>query len=176
MKGGFTLSGGEPLMQHRFAAKLFRAAKELGIHTAIETNGFYGERLSDAELGDIDLVILDMKAFTPGAAQARDRHRTTRKVLDFCRRLAALKRPMWLRYVLVPGLTDDRRTRCEQVADFAASLGVVERVEILPFHQMGRYKWERLGLDYTLASTEPPSQEAVDEAVGIFRAAGLKAD
>src|SRR3954463_16652469 len=65
MRGGFTLSGGEPLMQARFAAKLFAAAKVLGIHTALETNGFYGERLSDKELGNIDLVILDMKAFRP---------------------------------------------------------------------------------------------------------------
>src|SRR5437868_8604802 len=65
MKGGFTLSGGEPLMQDRFAARLFAAAKDMGVHTAIETNGFYGSRLSDAELADIDLVILDMKAFNP---------------------------------------------------------------------------------------------------------------
>ena len=65
MHGGFTLSGGEPLMQDRFAARLFAAVKEMGVHTAIETNGFYGDRLSDDELGNIDLVILDMKAFTP---------------------------------------------------------------------------------------------------------------
>ena len=174
MGGGFTLSGGEPLMQHRFAARIFRAAKDLGIHTAIETNGVYGERLSDAEIATIDLIILDMKAFTP------EQHRRVTgadnsKVLDFCRRVAALKRPMWLRYVLVPGLTDDPE-EMKRVADFAASLGVVERVEILPFHQMGRYKWERLGLEYKVAATEPPSQAAVDAAVGIFRAAGLKAD
>lgn len=174
MGGGFTLSGGEPLMQHRFAARIFRAAKELGIHTAIETNGVYGERLSDAELATIDLIILDMKAFTP------EQHRRVTgadnsKVLDFCRRAAALQRPMWLRYVLVPGLTDDP-DEMRRVAGFAASLGVVERVEILPFHQMGRYKWERLGLEYKVAATEPPSQAAVDHAVGIFRAAGLKAD
>ena len=65
MKGGFTLSGGEPLMQDRFAARLFAAVKAMGVHTAIETNGFYGDRLSDEELKNIDLVILDMKAFTP---------------------------------------------------------------------------------------------------------------
>jgi pyruvate formate lyase activating enzyme len=174
MRGGFTLSGGEPLMQHRFTAQIFRAAKDLRIHTAIETNGVYGERLSDAELATIDLIILDMKAFTP------EQHRLVtgadnRKVLEFCRRLAALGRPMWLRYVLVPGLTDDP-DEMRQVAGFAASLGVVERVEILPFHQMGRYKWERLGLEYKVAATQPPSQAAVNEAVGIFRAAGLKAD
>ena len=81
-------------------------------------------------------------------------------VLAFARRLAELKRPMWLRYVLVPGLTDDPE-EMEALAAFGASLGVVERVEILPFHQMGKYKWERLGLDYKLAETEPPSHEGI---------------
>jgi len=175
MKGGFTLSGGEPLMQARFAAKLLRAAKQLGIHTAIETNGFYGDRLSDAELDDIDLVILDMKAFT----LEQHKHVTggvdNTQVLAFCRRLAALKKPMWFRYVLVPGLTDDP-VEMKKIADFAASLGVVERAEILPFHQMGKYKWEKLGLEYTLADTAPPSPESVARAIWVFRSAGLRAD
>jgi pyruvate formate lyase activating enzyme len=175
MKGGFTLSGGEPLMQARFAARLFAAAKEMGVHTAIETNGFYGDRLSDAELTTIDLVILDMKAFSP------DQHKRVTAVSDnahviaFCRRLAALKHPMWLRYVLVPGLTDVV-PEMEQVARFAASLGVVERAEILPFHQMGRFKWDKLAIDYELSNTQPPSQEAVAQAIAIFREAGLNAD
>jgi pyruvate formate lyase activating enzyme len=94
-------------------------------------------------------------------------------VQAFARRLAGLSRPMWLRYVLVPGLTDVD-DEMAAVAQFAASLGVVERAEVLPFHQMGRYKWERLGLDYTLKGTQPPTAPAVDHAVGIFRAAGLE--
>jgi pyruvate formate lyase activating enzyme len=175
MKGGFTLSGGEPLMQARFAARLFAAAKELGIHTAIETNGFYAERLSDAELADIDLVILDMKAFHPTQHARVTSVSDNARVLAFCRRLAALKRPMWLRYVLVPGLTDIP-DEMEQVARFAASLGTVERAQILPFHQMGHFKWERLGIAYQLSSTEPPSNEAVARAISIFRGAGLNAD
>jgi pyruvate formate lyase activating enzyme len=139
MHGGFTLSGGEPLMQDRFASRLFAAVQKMGVHTAIETNGVYGERLSDDELKTIDLVILDMKAFTP------DRHRTVTgmgnaDVLAFARRLADLRRPMWLRYVLVPGLTDIPE-EMRSLAEFGASLGVVEQVEILPFHQMGKYKW-----------------------------------
>jgi pyruvate formate lyase activating enzyme len=174
MKGGFTLSGGEPLMQHRFAKKLLRAAKQLGIHTAIETNGVYGEKVSDSELADIDLVILDMKAFTP-AQHKRVTGMDNADVLAFCRRLAALKRPMWFRYVLVPGLTD-APDEMRQVAEFAASLGVVERAEILPFHQLGSYKWERLGIEYTLSDAEPPSPEGVAAAVETFRAAGLRAD
>ena len=174
MGGGFTLSGGEPLMQDRFAVRLFDAVKTMGVHTAIETNGFYGERLSDAELELIDLVILDMKA------HSLDRHKIVtgignEDVLAFCHRLAKLKRPMWLRYVLVPGLTD-LPEEMAAVAAFGASLGVVERAEILPFHQLGQYKWEKLGLDYSLAATPPPTRESVGNAVAIFREAGLTAD
>ena len=172
MHGGFTLSGGEPLMQARFAARLFAAAKALGIHTALETNGFYGDRLSDAELADIDLVILDMKAFRPEQHKRVTAGIDNKPTIEFCRRLATLHRPMWLRYVLVPGLTDDDE-EIEQVAQFAQSLGVVERAEVLPFHQMGRYKWQKLGLHYSLAQTPPPSPEAVARTIGIFSAAGL---
>jgi pyruvate formate lyase activating enzyme len=174
MHGGFTLSGGEPLMQDRFASRLFSAVKQMGVHTAVETNGFYGERLSDEELETIDLVILDMKAFTPDQHQ-RVTGMPNESVLEFCNRLAELKRPMWLRYVLVPGLTDIAE-EMRAVAEFGASLGVVERAEILPFHQMGRYKWQRLALDYELALTEPPTIEQVAGAVAIFRQAGLEAD
>jgi pyruvate formate lyase activating enzyme len=174
MHGGFTLSGGEPLMQDRFGARLFAAVKAMGVHTAIETNGVYGERLSDDELRTIDLVILDMKAISP------DRHRTVTgmdnaDVLAFARRLADLKRPMWLRYVLVPGLTDIPE-EMRALAEFGASLGVVEQVEILPFHQMGKYKWARLGIEYQLDRTQPPTNEGVAHAIAIFRAAGLQAD
>jgi pyruvate formate lyase activating enzyme len=174
MHGGFTLSGGEPLMQDRFAARLFDAVKKMGVHTAIETNGFYGEKLSDDELRTIDLVILDMKAFTRGQHE-RVTGMHNEDVLEFCNRLAELKRPMWLRYVLVPGLTDIP-DEMEAVAEFGASLGVVEKAEILPFHQMGRYKWERLGLDYKLDATESPTMDSVNAAIATFRAAGLDAN
>jgi pyruvate formate lyase activating enzyme len=175
MHGGLTISGGEPLMQDRFVSRLFKAAHDMGVHTAIETNGYYGDHLSDDELRNIDLVILDMKAYS---AEQHDRVtgiKDNAEVLAFACRLAALQRPMWVRYVLVPGLTDIPE-EMEALAEFAASLGIVERVEILPFHQMGRYKWEKLKLDYTLENTEPPTNEAVQRAVAIFRAAGLQAD
>lgn len=174
MKGGFTLSGGEPLMQDRFAARLFEAVKKMRVHTAIETNGYYGDRLSDGDIRNIDLVILDMKAFTRAQHELVTGGMHNEDVLEFCNRLSQLKRPMWLRYVLVPGLTDIPE-EMEAVADFAASLGVVERVEILPFHQMGRYKWERLNLDYKLAETSPPTVESVEKAIRIFDEAGLAA-
>ena len=94
MSGGFTLSGGEPLMQHRFAVKLFTAAKAMGIHTALDSNGFYGDRLTDAELETIDLVLLDIKAWDP------ERHRAltgmdVAPTLDFARRLATLRPGAW---------------------------------------------------------------------------------
>jgi pyruvate formate lyase activating enzyme len=94
--------------------------------------------------------------------------------LEFARRLAARKRPMWVRFVLVPGLTDDRED-IRQIARFSASLGNVERVDVLPFHQMGRFKWEKLGLRYTLADVEPPSVELVEQTVAVFRREGLTA-
>ena len=109
-----------------------------------------------------------MKAFTLEQHKRVTGGMDNADVLAFARRLAALKRPMWLRYVLVPGSpTFPRKWR--PLASFGASLGVVERVEILPFHQLGQYKWERLGLDYELEATEPPTAEEVAKAVAIFR-------
>ena len=173
MSGGFTLSGGEPLMQDRFAVKLFTAARELGIHTALDTNGFFGERLSDADLEAIDLVLLDIKGWDP----ERYRRLTAQEIaptLEFARRLAARRRPIWLRFVLVPGVTDDAGD-IANIARFAAGLEHVERVDVLPFHQMGRYKWEKLGLAYELRDVKPPSADAVERACEVFRSAGLTA-
>jgi pyruvate formate lyase activating enzyme len=174
MGGGVTISGGEPLMQDRFVVKVLQGAREMDIHTAIETNGFYGDRLTDAELGSIDLVMLGLKTWDP----ARHKELTGRDIdatLAFAKRLAAARKPIWVRFVLVPGLTDDP-TDIGGIARFAASLGNVERVEVLPFHQMGRYKWERLGIRYLLNDTEPPTSESVAQACQIFRAEGLTAD
>ena len=173
MSGGFTLSGGEPLMQHRFALKLLAAARGMGIHVALDTNGYYGDRLTDADLDAIDLVLLDLKGWDP------ERHRRLTGMdngptLQFARRLAARGRPVWVRFVLVPGLTDDEPT-VSGIARFAASLGNVERVDVLPFHQMGRYKWAELGLEYTLGHVEPPTHELVEWACGVFRSEGLRA-
>jgi pyruvate formate lyase activating enzyme len=173
MSGGFTLSGGEPLMQDRFAVNLFAAAQALGIHTALDTNGSLGDRLTDAELEKIDLVLLDIKTWN------EERHRQLTgmevgPVLDFARRLAARKKPVWLRYVLVPGWTDEAED-IAQLARFTAGLGNVERVDVLPFHQMGRFKWQELKLNYTLEDVAPPAVETVERACTQFRAEGLKA-
>jgi pyruvate formate lyase activating enzyme len=173
MSGGFTLSGGEPLMQDRFAVRLFTAAKEMGIHTALDTNGFLGDRLSDDELEKIDLVLLDIK----GWDAERHRHLTGKDnapILNFARRLAIGNRPIWVRFVLVPGLTDDAED-VAQIANFAASLGNVERVDVLPFHQLGRFKWKKLGLEYVLDNVQPPTNELVQRVCEQFRSEGLKA-
>ena len=171
MSGGLTISGGEPLMQHRFVVKLSTAARAMGVHTAVETNGHYGDRLTDQELEAIDLVLLGIKTWEP------ERHRvlTGRDIgptLEFARRLAGRKRPIWIRFVLVPGLTDNPED-IGKIAAFAASLGNVERIDVLPFHQMGRYKWRSLGIPYRLQDVEPPSLEAVERACAQFRQLGL---
>ncbi len=173
MKGGLTISGGEPLMQHRFVLNVFREAKKMGVHTALDTNGYLGERLSDADLNSVDLVLLDLKAMTPDLHE-RLTGMSNKPVHEFARRLAALRRPAWVRFVLVPGWTDDL-AEVERIAAFAASLGIIERVDVLPFHQMGRFKWEKLKMEYQLADTQPPSRETTDKAVARFRAAGLQA-
>jgi len=173
MSGGFTLSGGEPLMQDRFAVKLLTAAHGMGIHTAVETNGSLGGRITDAELEKIDLVLLGIKTWDP------ERHRRLTgmeidPLLDFARRLATRRKPVWVRFVLVPGLTDDAND-IAQIAKFTASLGNVERVEVLPFHQMGRFKWKALKLSYLLDDVQPPSSGALEHACAQFRAEGLAA-
>jgi len=173
MSGGFTLSGGEALMQDRFAVKLFTAARAMKIHTALDTNGYYGDRLTDAELDTIDLVLLDLKAWDP------ERHRRltgmdNAPTLAFARRLAERGTPVWVRFVLVPGWTDDPG-EVAQIARFARSLGNVERVDVLPFHQMGRFKWKQLGLEYALGDVTPPSAEVVERTCAAFRGAGVTA-
>ncbi|HKP67781.1 MAG TPA: pyruvate formate-lyase-activating protein [Pyrinomonadaceae bacterium] len=173
MNGGFTLSGGEPLMQDRFAARLFAAVKEMGVHTALDTNGFLGERLSDDELDSIDLVLLCIKHMDP------EKHmklvgKELGPTLDFAHRLAERNRPMWLRFVLVPGRTDSEED-VDRMARFVAEMGNCKRVDILPFHQMGRYKWERLGLSYELDNVEPPTAAVIERVCEQFRARGLEA-
>ncbi|HVN21397.1 MAG TPA: pyruvate formate-lyase-activating protein [Dongiaceae bacterium] len=173
MAGGFTLSGGEPLMQDRFAVKLLGAAREMGIHTALDTNGSLGHRLSDQDLDVIDLILLDIKCWNP------DLHRRltgmdVAPVLDFARRLSASRRSVWLRYVLVPQWTDTM-TDIAQLAEFVAGLGNVERIDVLPFHQMGRFKWKELKLNYELHDLQPPSAELVRNVCEQFRARGLSA-
>jgi pyruvate formate lyase activating enzyme len=169
--GGITLSGGEVLAQPWFARRVLRGAKELGVHTAIDTSGFLGRNADDALLADVDLVLLDVKAGDE-TTYRRVTGRRLEPTLEFGRRLAALGIETWLRFVLVPGLTDNPAT-IAPIADYAASLDNVSRVEVLPFHQLGRTKWADLGLPYALSDTKPPSTQLVESTRAIFRSRGL---
>ncbi|MEU8889384.1 pyruvate formate-lyase-activating protein [Streptomyces sp. NPDC048442] len=172
--GGATLSGGEPLLQPVFAGELFHRFKhELGLHTALDTSGYLGARATDALLRDVDLVLLDIKSWDP-ATYAKVTGREVAPTLAFARRLAALDKPVHIRFVLVPGLTDDP-ANIEGVAAFAASLGVVSRVDVLPFHKLGETKWEALGKPFTLHDTPSPGPEQVTAAREIFEGHGLYA-
>jgi pyruvate formate lyase activating enzyme len=170
-KGGITLSGGEPMVQKPFALRIFRRCKELGLHTCMDTSGRLGDRITDAELMDIDLNLLDIKSGDPAIYEKVTRQ-PLQPTLDYARRLSSLGRPMWIRFVLVPGLTDGQ-DNVEKVADICAGLKTVERVEILRFHQMGRDKWHKLGLQYPLENVDPPDAELTERVRGQFRSRGL---
>lgn len=169
--GGLTLSGGDPLFQPAFAKAVLKGGKAMGLHTCLDTSGHLGANADGELLEHTDLVLLDIKAWNP------ERYRNLtggelRPTLEFAERLAALRKPVWLRYVLVPGLTDDMEDMA-QLARCARRLGNVERVDILPFHQMGRFKWDELDLDYTLRDVREPSAELTEQARSIFRREGI---
>jgi pyruvate formate lyase activating enzyme len=170
-KGGITLSGGEPMVQRPFMTRIFRRCKELGLHTCLDTSGRMGDRMTDRDIMDIDLHLLDIKSGDP-AIYKEVTHQPLQPTLDYGRRLSALARPMWIRYVLVPNLTDGF-DNVEKVADFCAGLKSVERVEILRFHQLGSDKWTRLGLEYPLKNCEAPSAELSERVREQFRSRGL---
>ncbi|MGO1591049.1 MAG: pyruvate formate-lyase-activating protein [Ancrocorticia sp.] len=170
--GGITLSGGEVLMQPAFASKILHGAKLMGVHTALDTSGFLGSHASDSMLDDVDLVLLDVKSGDP-ATYKEVTGRALEPTIRFGDRLAERGIEIWARFVLVPGLTDDPEN-IRKAAKIAARWNSVSRVEVLPFHQMGRDKWASLGMEYKLADTKPPTNEAVEGTRQIFRNEGLK--
>jgi pyruvate formate lyase activating enzyme len=169
--GGVTLSGGEPMVQKAFMMQVFRRCKQLGLHTCVDTAGRLGSRLSDDDLMQIDLNLLDIKSGDPATYEKVTRH-PLQPTLDYAKRLSDLGRPVWVRFVLAPGLTD-AWDNVEKVADIAAGIKSLERVEILRFHQMGRDKWHKLGLEYLLENVEPPDPELTERVRGQFRSRGL---
>jgi pyruvate formate lyase activating enzyme len=173
MGGGLTISGGEVLVQIEFTRRILRAAKEMKLHTAIETSGFLGARADDDYLRQLDLVILDIKSGDPETYR-RTTKRDLEPTLRFAARLAALNKPVWVRFTLVPGLTDDP-ANVDAVAKFVAPLKNVEWVEVLPFHQLGAFKWKALNLEYTLDQTPAAPPELVARVIGQFKAAGCNA-
>jgi pyruvate formate lyase activating enzyme len=173
LQGGLTLSGGEPLVQPAFSRRIFGAAKSHGLHTALDTSGFFGARATDDYLENVDLVLLDIKSWDPETYR-RVTAQEVAPTLRFAERLAAMNKPVWVRYVLVPGLTDDP-ANVAGVAKFLAPMKNVEWVEVLPFHQLGSFKWKELGLEYQLAATPPAPPELLARVLGQFRDAGCNA-
>ncbi|HWS58864.1 MAG TPA: pyruvate formate-lyase-activating protein [Actinotalea sp.] len=169
--GGITLSGGEPLQQPAFVARVLRACREESLHTALDTSGYLGRRLTDEMIDDLDLVLLDLKsgsADTYREVTGRDLAPT----LELARRLADHGTAIWARYVLVPGLTDQWQN-VEAAADHLAEVSTVERVDVVPFDQRGRDTWHALGREYRLEMTEPPDEELLDRVRAQFRTRGL---
>jgi pyruvate formate lyase activating enzyme len=173
MGGGLTISGGEPLTQVHFTKRLFAAAKGMGLHTALDTSGFLGARADDDYLRYVDLVLLDIKSWD-SATYRRITGQDVRPTLDFAERLAAMGKPAWVRFVLVPGLSDEP-ANVDGIARFVAPMKNVEWVEVLPFHQLGGFKWKALNLDYQLSDTPTPSPELLARVLGQFRGAGCRA-
>ncbi len=171
--GGLTISGGEPLMQPAFVHAMFSLAKMEGIHTVLDTSGFVGHKASDALLDLTDLVLLDLKSFSPVTHKLATGV-PVEPVLDFARRLDARGNRVWIRFVLVPGLTD-LRENVDGLAAFIAGLGNVDRVEILPFHKMGEEKYQRAAISYQLQDTPPPSDSQMERVRRIFADHGVVA-
>lgn len=169
--GGVTISGGEPLLQPAFTGELLRRCREGGLHTALDTSGLLGDRASDALLADTDLVLLDIKAYDP-ALYRRLTGGPLEPTLRFARRLERLGRPVWVRFVLVPGLTDAPEN-VDGLAAFVSGLGNVERVDVLPFHRMATAKYRRLGLRFPLAGVAPPDRALLERVHAQFRAHGV---
>ena len=171
--GGLTISGGEPMVQLAFTRRIFQGAKTMGLHTAIQTSGFLGDRVDEPYLSAVDLFLLDIKSSDPDTYR-RVTGRDLAPTLRFAERLASLSKPFWVRFTLVPGETDDP-ANVEGIARFVAPMKNVEWVEVQPFHKMGEFKWKSLGLEYKLANIEPPTKQLVNRVIGQFRDAGCRA-
>lgn len=166
--GGITVSGGEPLLQTEFVTELFKLAKKEGIHTTIDTSGnpFTREEPFFSKFSELmkytDLLLLDVKEINP------ERHLELTKqkndnILDLAKYLAEIRKPVWIRHVLVPENSDFDED-LDSLGEFIAGLGNVERIDVLPYHTLGTFKWDNLGLKYELEGIEPPSDERIENA------------
>jgi pyruvate formate lyase activating enzyme len=172
--GGVTISGGEPLFQPQFVREICRRCKALGIHTALDTSGFCDLSTAQSVLEFVDLVLLDIKSFEPDTY----RHVTgvdRAPTLALAQYLSEIHKPTWIRFVLVPGLTD-APANLAGLANFLTTLTNVEKVDVLPFHKLGEYKWSELGYEYTLKETPIPTPEQVQAAITVFHRYGLIAE
>ena len=166
--GGITISGGEPLLQIDFVIELFKKAKELGINTCIDTAGnpFTKEEPFFSKFEKLmkytDLLLLDLKEINP------TRHKDltgfdNSNIIEMAKYLSEINKPVWIRHVLVPEHSDFDED-LDALGDFIDTLSNVDRVEILPYHTLGKFKWENLGIPYTLESISPPSAERIENA------------
>ncbi|HHS9442219.1 TPA: pyruvate formate-lyase-activating protein [Clostridioides difficile] len=170
--GGITASGGESTLQPEFLSELFKKAKENDIHTCLDTSGFVDIETIDPVLDNIDLILLDLKHMVEEKSidltgVGMD------KALKLARHLESRNIPVWIRHVLVPGITDDI-DNLEKLGQFVATLKNVERFELLPYHSMGIHKWESLGIDYELKDVPDATKEDVQKASEIISKFGVK--
>ncbi|WP_202710835.1 pyruvate formate-lyase-activating protein [Sporosalibacterium faouarense] len=170
--GGITASGGEPLLQSDFIKELFKRCKEEGIHTALDTSGFVNLNTAKKVLEYTDLVLLDIKSFN--SKLYKDLTGVSNEpTIQLAKYLSEANIPIWIRYVLVPNLTD-KTEDIRDLARFLSTLKSIEKVELLPFHKMGEYKWEELGYEYKLKDTETPSNKTIENVKKIFSDFKLK--
>ncbi|WP_159881426.1 pyruvate formate-lyase-activating protein [Paenibacillus puerhi] len=161
--GGLTVTGGEPTLQAPFVAELFREVKQRwNLHTAIDSSGFCEPDHAGNLLAHTDLVLLDLKHIDSAKHEALT-SRPNERILRFARHLSELGKPMWIRHVLIPGITDDARDLLE-LGRFIGTLNHVEKVEVLPYHRMGVYKWQQLGRAYPLEHVPTPDAREVERA------------
>lgn len=172
LEGGLTISGGEPMVQLAFTKEILAGAKKMGLHTAIETSGFLGDRVDDSYLSVLDLALLDIKSSNPDTYRAVT-GRDLAPTLRFAERLASIGKPTWVRFTLVPGFTDDP-ANVEGIAKFVAPMKNVQWVEIQPFHQLGAFKWKAMKLEYKNADTPTPTPDLIARVSEQFRAAGCR--
>ena len=171
-KGGITVSGGEALLQIQPLTELFHKAKDLGINTCLDTSAQPFSR-KDGRFSDFealmkytDLVLLDIKHID-NDAHKRLTGWENENILDCARYLSDIHKPVWIRHVLVPGINDDDES-LHRLRSFIDTLSNVERVEVLPYHALGVYKWEQLGIPYKLTDVKPPTEESVLHARKIL--------
>jgi pyruvate formate lyase activating enzyme len=172
LDGGLTISGGEPMVQAAFTRRILAGAKQLGLHTAIETSGYLGDRVDEKYLSALDLVLLDIKSSNPETYRSVT-GRDLAPTLRFAERLAAINKPVWVRFTLVPGLTDDP-ANVEGIARFVAPMKNVAWVEVQPFHQLGAFKWKAMNLEYKDAQTPTPTPDLIERVMEQFRTAGCR--
>ena len=169
--GGVTISGGEPFIQANFVREIFQRCKQQKLHTALDTSGFVNLNIAKSVLNYVDLVLLDIKSFDPEIFRSVTKV-SIEPTLKFAEYLHTINKPTWIRFVLVPHLTDSPQN-VEGLAQFISNLDNVELVEVLPFHKLGEYKWSQLGYDYKLKNTLPPSLEELRAVIAVFKRYGL---